>query len=103
MVAQKSMDFGPSAKRLIRRMAPQRLRIIGLFVLGVASVAFMVVAPKILGHATDLIFNGIFGNQFGEKGVTKEQAIEGLRAAGKGKVADMLSGMDVIPGGGVAF
>jgi ATP-binding cassette subfamily B multidrug efflux pump len=103
MVAQKSLAFGPSAKRLVRRMAPQRLRIIGLFVLGVASVAFMVVAPKILGHATDLIFNGIFGHQLGDRGVTKEQAIEGLRAAGNGKVADMLSGMDVIPGVGVDF
>lgn len=102
-VGQKAHDFKASLKRLLSRMAPDRLRIVGVVVLGIASVAFMVVAPKILGHVTDLIFNGLFGNTLGEEGVTKEQAIEGLRAGGDDNVADMLSGMDVMPGVGVDF
>ncbi len=102
-VGQKASDFKPSLKRLLRRMAPDRARIALVVLLGVASVAFSVIAPKILGHATDLIFNGLFGRSLGEQHVTKAQAIEHLRETGDDKVATMLSGMDVVPGQGVDF
>jgi ATP-binding cassette subfamily B protein len=102
-VGQKASEFGPSLKRLLRRMAPDRARIAGVVLLGVLSVAFMVIAPKVLGHATDLIFNGLFGNLLGDQHATKEQAIEELRASGDDTVADMLAGMDVVPGVGVDF
>jgi ATP-binding cassette subfamily B protein len=36
-------------------------------------------------------------------GMTKDQAVAGLRAAGQEKVADMLSAMDVVPGQGIDF
>lgn len=102
-VGQKANNFKPSLKRLLRRMAPDRVRIVAVVLLGVLSVAFSVVAPKILGHATDLIFNGIFGRQLGAAHATKAQAIEHLRATGEDRVADMLAKMDVIPGQGVDF
>ena len=101
-VGQKAMTFGPSAKRLIGRMAPERTRAIAVILLAVASTTLMALGPRILGHATDLIFAGLFGRNL-PHGVTQEQAIEGLRASGENQLADMLGGMDVVPGEGVDF
>ncbi len=101
MVGQKSLDFGPSARRLVARMRPERGGAVTVVLLGVVSVALTVVGPKILGHATDLIFAGLFGRRL--EGTTKAEAVAGLRAQGDGTLADMLSRMDVVPGQGVDF
>jgi ATP-binding cassette subfamily B protein len=101
MVGQKSMTFGPSAKRLVRRMGPDRGRALAVVLLAVVSVSLSVVGPKILGHATDLIFSGLFGRRL--EGTTKADAVAGLRAQGDDRLADMLSAMDVVPGRGVDF
>ena len=101
MVGQKSMEFGPSAKRLVRRLRPDRASALAVVVLAVVSVSLSVVGPKILGHATDLIFSGLFGRRL--EGTTKADAVAGLRAQGDDKLADMLSRMDVVPGRGVDF
>ncbi len=101
MVGQKSMDFGPSAKRLVARMRPERGRAVAVVLLAVVSVGLTVLGPKILGHATDLIFSGLFGRQLA--GTTKGEAVEALREKGDGRLADMLSRMDVVPGQGVDF
>jgi len=102
MVGQKAMQFGPSAKRLLGLMGPQRLKAVGVVVLALVSVVLTSLGPKILGHATNLIFAGLIGGKL-PSGITKEQAVEGLRARGDNKIADMLSGMDVVPGQGVDF
>jgi ATP-binding cassette subfamily B protein len=102
MVGQKSMSFGPSAKRLVRRMGPDRGQAVAVLLLAVVSVSLSVVGPKILGHATDLIFSGLFGRRL-PAGTTKAEAVAGLRARGEDKLADMLAGMDVVPGRGVDF
>ncbi|MDP2234614.1 MAG: ABC transporter ATP-binding protein, partial [Actinomycetota bacterium] len=75
-----------------------------VLVLAAASVAFNVVGPKLLGNATNLVFEGALGAQLGESlppGTTKDQAVAGLRAAGKTDFADLLASMDVTPGEGV--
>src|SRR5207247_7411513 len=71
-------------------------------VLGIGSVAFSVIGPKIIGNATDIIFNGIVGKML-PAGITKAQAIALLQAHGQGQIAQMLSGMDVTPGVGSDF
>ncbi|GHE37214.1 multidrug ABC transporter ATP-binding protein [Streptosporangium violaceochromogenes] len=102
MPAEKSMDFGASSRRLIRRLSPERGRVVTVIGLAVTSVAFAVIGPKILGRATDLIFNGVVGRHL-TPGTTKEQAVEAARASGNGDFADLLTGMDVVPGHGVDF
>ena len=102
MVGQKASDFGPSAKRLLRRMAPERTKAFTVVGLTVLSVVAMSVGPRVLGVATDLIFAGLVGGRL-PAGVTKEQAVEGLRRQGEDKVASMVSAMDVVPGQGVDF
>ncbi|MEZ5179507.1 MAG: ABC transporter ATP-binding protein [Acidimicrobiales bacterium] len=60
MPAEKSENFGESTKRLLRRMRPDALGASAVLVLAVISVTCSVFGPKILGHATDIIFRGIF-------------------------------------------
>jgi len=90
MVGQKAMDFGPSAKRLVRLMRPDRGKAIAVVVLGIGSVLLMSIAPRILGHATDLVFNGFIGSQF-PPGTPDSALPKAVR------------GMDVVPGQGVDF
>ncbi|MEV6986176.1 ABC transporter ATP-binding protein [Sphaerisporangium sp. NPDC051017] len=96
------MNFGPSARRLIGRLRPERARIIAVIALAVISVVFAVIGPKILGRATDLIFSGIVSRQL-PAGTTPEQAVEAARASGNGNFADMLARMDLVPGQGIDF
>jgi len=54
----KAETFWPSMKRMVRRMGPERYRLAAVLALGIISVGFSVAGPKILGHATDVIFEG---------------------------------------------
>ena len=99
---EKSLDFGPSARRLLGRMAPEGMTIAGVLLLAIVSVTLTVLGPRILGHATDLIFTGVIGKQL-PSGISKDQAIAAARAHGQGSFADLLSGMDVVPGRGIDF
>jgi ABC-type multidrug transport system fused ATPase/permease subunit len=99
---ERSRDFKGSALRLVRRLTPQRGLTTLVILLGIAGIAIGVVGPRILGHATDLLFNGVIGRQL-PAGLTKEQAIEAARERGDNTFADLLSGMNVVPGHGVDF
>ena len=82
MIGQKSLDFGTSAKRLVRRLRPQMPKVIAVFVFAVLSVALSAIGPKVLGQATDVIFAGVIGSRLPE-GMTKEEAIEAARLQGQ--------------------
>ncbi|MFE5509111.1 MULTISPECIES: ABC transporter ATP-binding protein [unclassified Streptomyces] len=99
---QRSMDFKGSGRRLLRQLAPERGALWVMLVAGVLSVAASVVGPKILGRATDLIFAGVIGRQT-DAGATKAETLERLRAGGQDGMADMLSGVDFVPGRGIDF
>src|SRR5690625_3320878 len=96
------MDFVGSSKRLLKVLRPERLKLVLILILTVISVGVTVLRPKILGNATNLIFEGVIGRQL-PAGITQEQAIAGLREQGQDQIADMLTGMQVIPGQGVDF
>ncbi len=64
----KAENFGPSARRLVRRMRRERLALLVVVTLGVISVAFSVAGPKLLGQATDIIFEGVLGRMGGVPG-----------------------------------
>ena len=95
-------DFWGSAARLVKRLAPQRRLSIAIIALGITGTATGVIVPRILGHATDLLFNGVIGRQL-PSGITKAQAVAAARARGDNTFADLLSGMNVVPGHGVDF
>lgn len=99
---KKAKHFWPAAKRLFGLLAPEKWQFSFVVVLVVASVVLMVIAPKVLGQAMDVIFNGILGAQL-PAGVPLEQIIAGLRAQGDDQYADMLAGTNVVPGEGIDF
>lgn len=100
--AERSRDFRATAVRMVRRLAPQRFLTITVIALSMTGIAVGVIGPRILGHATDLLFNGVIGRAL-PAGQSKEQAIDAARARGDGQFAQMLSGMNVTPGQGVDF
>ena len=83
-------------------MSLKPLRIAVVILLAVVSVAFMVMGPKILGNATNILFDGVVSSQI-PAGVTQDQAVAELRAKGQNTQADMLAGMTIQPGEGVDF
>ncbi|MFE9824931.1 ABC transporter ATP-binding protein [Streptomyces sp. NPDC005791] len=99
---ERSMDFKGSGKRLLRRFSKEKSSLWLMLGAGTLSVALSVAGPKILGGATDLIFAGVVGRQMPD-GTTKEQAVDGLREQGDGGLADMLTGVDFVPGDGIDF
>ncbi|OHU64464.1 ABC transporter ATP-binding protein [Mycobacteroides chelonae] len=101
-LAERSRDFRGTAVRMVRRLAPQRFLTAVVIILSMTGIAIGVIGPRILGHATDLLFNGVVGREL-PAGLSKEQAIEAARARGDGQFAQMLSGMNVTPGTGVDF
>jgi ATP-binding cassette subfamily B multidrug efflux pump len=99
---EKPMRFGPSVRRLLNRLRPEGLKLAGVIGLGVTSVAFMVIGPKILGHATDLIFAGAIGKRL-PPGLTEAQVVAAARASGNANLADLLARMHIVPGQGIDF
>ena len=90
MVGQKAMTFVPSARRLVARMRPDRLQALLVVVLVVLSVGLMSIGPRLLGHATDLVFRGFIGART-PVGTPDDQLPEAVQGQG------------VVPGQGVDF
>jgi ABC-type multidrug transport system fused ATPase/permease subunit len=100
--AARPRDFAGSAVRLVKLLAPQRHTAVAVTALSVLGTVIGVVVPRILGHATDLLFNGVIGRRL-PAGISKDQAVAAARQHGDNAFADLLSGMQVNPGHGVDF
>jgi ATP-binding cassette subfamily B protein len=96
--AEKSMNFKESGKRLLGRLRPERPLIIGVLALATVSVAFSVIGPKVLGHATDLILGGVFGKRI-PAGTNPAALNEHLNH----QQQQMLSSIHFTPGKGIDF
>jgi ATP-binding cassette subfamily B multidrug efflux pump len=99
---EKSISFGPSMRRLLGHLAPERMILLGAILLAVIGIAMSVIGPKILGWATDVIFTGVIGQSL-PAGATKQQVVESLRAEGNDTYADMIDRLNVVPGQGIDF
>lgn len=55
----KAKHFWPTTKRLIAYLRPWKLGVIFSIILAITSVILSIVAPKILGEATTVIYNGV--------------------------------------------
>ena len=99
---RKPKHFWPSAKRLVGLLGPVKGQFSLVVLLVIGSVVLTVIAPKVLGNAMDVIFDGILGNQL-PAGVPIEQVIDGLRAEGNTEFADVLAGSNAVPGQGIDF
>jgi ATP-binding cassette subfamily B protein len=99
---EKASSFGPSARRLLGRLAPERLGVVVVLVLGIVSVSLNVVGPLVLGRATDVIFAGVLGRHL-PAGQSTAQAAADARAAGDDTTATLIESQGVVPGAGVDF
>jgi ATP-binding cassette subfamily B protein len=100
--AGKTKNVGETLRRLLGRLRPELPLLVVVVVLGSISVAFNVIGPKILGNATNIVFDGIVGKNL-PAGLTKAQVIALLKLHGQGQYAQLLSGMNVTPGKGIDF
>jgi len=102
MPVEKSMTFGPSAKRLLARLQPDRIGLVWVVILAALGTLFSVLGPKLLGDGTNIIFAGAISSGL-PAGATKQDVIEGLIAQGDTKTADFFSGLALRPGEGIDF
>ncbi|GGQ55880.1 multidrug ABC transporter ATP-binding protein [Couchioplanes caeruleus subsp. azureus] len=102
MPAEKLQDFKGSSKRLLGLLRPQRALAALVLLCGVAGVTLSVIGPRILGHATDVVFAGVVGGAL-PAGAGKEEVVAQLRARGENGRADLLAAVDFVPGRGVDF
>ena len=59
MPVEKSENFALTARRLMGLMAGERTLVAIILLLAFVSVALVVSGPRVLGHATDILFNGL--------------------------------------------
>ncbi len=102
MPAERARDFKGSLKRLSGYLKPHRVLLIVVALLSIAGVVLTIAGPKILGRATNILFEGVIGKQL-PPGLGKEQIIAMLKAAGRDQMAEMVAGMNIVPGAGVDF
>jgi ATP-binding cassette subfamily B protein len=120
----KPLHFKQSGLRFLGLLRPERFRIAATVVLTVASVGLGVVGPKLLGEATNRVFEGFMGKVIGlqlvragllgeSETMPKAQVMKLLRALEanpapnapqiNGRMLDMLGAMDFAAGRGVDF
>lgn len=103
----KAAKFGPSFLRMIGLLRPYAL-VFGLMtVLGAVGVVLAVLAPRVLGDATNLIFEGVVSANLGSQfppGTSQEDVVAALNAAGQTDVANIVGAMQNFQvGAGVDF
>ena len=96
----RSKNPRATVRRLLRRLRPERGRLVLALAMGVTAVGLTVTGPRILGDATNVLFDGVVGRQL-PAGLSKAQAVARLRAHGHAQLAQMVSHMRVTPGAGI--
>ncbi|UJP11753.1 ABC transporter ATP-binding protein/permease [Microbacterium sp. KUDC0406] len=104
----KADHFGPSFKRMIGLLKPSALWFVLVSFFGAIGVVLAVIAPKVLGEATNVVYEGFISKTLGDngfpQGMPQDQVVEALRAADQGTFADMVAAMDTFTvGAGVDF
>lgn len=61
MPAEQSEDFRGAVRRLGQMLVGERLRLAAVLLLTAASVVLVVIGPRLLGNATDVIVRGVLG------------------------------------------
>jgi ATP-binding cassette subfamily B protein len=99
---EKAKDFRGTLKRLIAYLKPQAVPLLLVVVFTILSVIFTILAPRLIGEATNELFEGVMSKQL-TAGMTREQAIAELKEQGQDQLAEMISRMDIVPGEGIDF
>ncbi|WP_251444339.1 ABC transporter ATP-binding protein [Microbacterium sp. USTB-Y] len=96
----KANQFGPSFKRMIGLLKPSAVWFVLVSIFGALGVVLSVAAPKVLGNATNIIYEGFASLQLAKPqngfpgfpdGTTQAQVVEQLRAMKQNQFADMVA------------
>ena len=104
----KADNFGKSFARMLGLLKPSAAWFILVSFFGAIGVVLTVAAPKILGEATNIIYEGFISKTLADSGVpagtTQAQAVDMLRAQGQDDFANMVSAFaDFTVGSGIDF
>lgn len=104
----KASQFGPSFFRMIGLLSPYKWWFGLVTLAGAVGVVLAVIAPKVLGEATNIVFEGFLSNFLGQNpalaGLSQDDAVAALRAQGQDDFANIVGAMqNYAPGAGVDF
>ena len=104
----KADNFGKSFARMIGLLKPSALWFVLVSFFGAVGVVLTVAAPKVLGEATNLIYEGYISKVLGDNGVpagtSQEQVVEILRSQNQDDFANMVAAFDDFQvGAGIDF
>ena len=104
----KADNFGKSFARMLGLLKPSAIWLVVVSILGAIGVVLMVAAPKVLGEATNIIYEGFISKTLGDNGVpagaTQEEVVDLLRAQGENDFANMVAAFsDFQVGAGIDF
>ncbi|RXZ83354.1 ABC transporter ATP-binding protein [Paenibacillaceae bacterium] len=68
MPVQKAKNFKATLRRLAGYLKPFRVQLLAVLIASIASTVFMIISPRILGHATDELAKGLFKRLQGAEG-----------------------------------
>ena len=103
----KASNFRQSFFRMIGLLAPYKWAFGFVSLLGAIGVVLAVIAPKVLGEATNVIFEGVVSASLGAQfpaGTSQADVVAALRSAGQTDIANIVAAMhDFQVGAGVDF
>ncbi len=105
----KAKNFRASFFRMVGLLGPHKWAFAFASLLGAIGVVLSVIAPKVLGQATNIIYEGFISNLLHDVykvpvGTTKAQVVAGLKATGQTDQANMISALgDFTVGAGIDF
>lgn len=99
---QRARHVGPTLRKLGRAFKPHGVLGTAAAAAIIAATVLTIVAPYVLGKATDLVYSGFISLTM-ESGQSKAHVVAELRAKGQTSRADMISAMHVVPGSGIDF
>lgn len=103
----KAADFGKSFGRMVGLLKPYAGAFVVVSILGAIGVFLAVIAPKILGEATNIIFEGVVSTSLAANfpvGTSQDAVVAALTAAGQTDIANIVAAMDNFSvGAGVDF
>lgn len=91
----KADNFGKSFGRMLGLLKPSMLWLVFVSILGAIGVVLMVAAPKVLGEATNIIYEGFISKTLGDNGVpagtSQSDVVDLLRSQGQDDFANMVA------------
>ncbi|OCN04855.1 multidrug ABC transporter ATP-binding protein [Erysipelotrichaceae bacterium MTC7] len=73
---EKAKDFKKAVRQLISYVSEYKVRLIVIMIFAILSMVFVIVGPKILGEATDLLVTGIGNKMSGKGGIDFDGILE---------------------------